>query len=69
MGKYSLIIYVVPITLLLKDFIFSSTISATLTNLIILFIAVLQTLISYTFGRIIYEIPFLSYIMFGKKAR
>lgn len=69
MGKYSLIIYVVPITLLPKDFIFSSTISATLTNLIILFIAVLQTLISYTFGRIIYEIPFLSYIMFGKKAR
>lgn len=67
MGKYSLVIYVVPIVLFPKGFVFPEFIPSTLISLMILAIGILHTLISYTFGRIIFEIPYLRYIMFGKK--
>lgn len=66
-GKFSLVIYVVPIVLLPKDFLFPESIPETLINLCILGIGILHTFISYTFGRIVFEIPYLRYIMFGKK--
>lgn len=66
-GKFSLVIYVVPIIFLPKEFLFPKYIPETLINLCILAIGVLHTSISYAFGRIIFEIPYLRYIMFGKK--
>lgn len=67
MGKYSLVIYLVPIVLFLQGFQFPETYPTMVTNLLILMIGVLHTIISYTFGSIILEIPYLRYIMFGKK--
>lgn len=67
MGKYSLVIYVVPIVLFPEGFVFPEIIPSTLINLLILAIGILHTLISYTFGRIVFEIPYLRFIMFGKK--
>ena len=67
MGKYSLVIYLVPISLFSEDFLFPETYPSTVVNLLILAIGILHTIISYTFGRIIFEIPYLRYVMFGKK--
>ena len=52
---------------MLTDFLFPESIPETLINLCILGIGILHTFISYTFGRIVFEIPYLRYIMFGKK--
>lgn len=67
MGKFSLVIYILPISILPKDFTFPNYIPYTVLNLIILTIGIIHTLVSYSLGRIIFEIPYLRYIMFGKK--
>ena len=67
MGKFSLVIYVVPILLLPKSFIFPNALPDMIINLSILFLGILHTILSYIFGRIVFEIPYLRYIMFGKK--
>lgn len=67
MGKYSLVIYLVPIALFSQGFQFSETYPTMVTNLLILVIGIIHTLVSYTFGRVIFEIPYLRYLMFGKK--
>lgn len=67
MGKFSLVIYVVPIVLLPKSFIFPDWMSSTLVDLGIIVIGIVITMLRYTFGRIIFEIPILRFIMFGKK--
>lgn len=67
MGKFSLVIYVVPITLLPQTFVFPSDWNGTLVTVIILLIGIAMTTIRYLFGRIAFEVPVLRYIMFGKK--
>ena len=67
MGKFSLVIYVVPIILLPKSFIFPNALPDMIINLSILSLGILHTILSYIFGRIVFEIPYLRYIMFGKK--
>lgn len=67
MGKFSLVIYVVPISLLPKSFIFPNALPDMIINLSILSLGILHTILSYIFGRIVFEIPYLRYIMFGKK--
>lgn len=67
LGKFSLVIYLVPITILPQNYIFPSELSTSLVNLSILLIAIITTLLRYCFGRIVFEIPYLRFIMFGKK--
>lgn len=67
MGKFSLVIYVVPISLLPKSFIFPNALPDMIINLSILSLGILHTILSYIFGHIVFEIPYLRYIMFGKK--
>lgn len=67
MGKFSLVIYVVPITLLPQTFVFPSDWNGTLVTVIILLIGIAMTTLRYLFGRIVFEVPVLRYIMFGKK--
>ena len=67
MGKFSLVIYVVPIKLLPYGFVFDNNLTTLCISLMILFIGIIHTMISYTVGRIIFEIPYLRYITFGKK--
>ena len=63
MGKFSLVIYVVPIVLLPKSFIFPDWMSNTLVDLGIIVIGIVITMLRYTFGRIIFEIPILRFII------
>lgn len=67
MGKFSLVIYILPVSFFPQNFIFSENLPFAVLNLIILVIGILNTLTRYTLGRIIYEIPYLRFIMFGKK--
>ena len=67
MGKFSLVIYVVPITLLPQTFVFPNNWHGTLVTVIILLIGIVMTTLRYLFGRIVFEVPVLRYIMFGKK--
>mgnify|MGYP000453404266 FL=1 len=67
MGKFSLVIYVVPIELLPHSFIFPEWMPNALVNLEILFIGIVITLLRYIIGKIIFEIPVMRYVMFGKK--
>lgn len=67
MGKFSLVIYVVPIWIMPHSFTFPDWMPDSLINLAILFIGIIISLLRYGFGKIIFEIPILRYIMFGKK--
>lgn len=67
-GKYTLVLYLVPILILPpRTFTVDSQLTFTTVNLIILAIAVLHSVVSYVIGRIVYEIPYLRFILFGKK--
>ena len=66
-GKYSLVIYVVPITLLPPSFVFPDKWGGQLVTIIILLTGIAMTALRYLFGRIVFEVPVLRYIMFGKK--
>lgn len=67
-GKYTLVLYLVPVLILpAKTFVLNGQVTFASENLIILSIAVLHSLVSYVIGRIIYEIPYLRLILFGKK--
>jgi len=50
-----------------KTFVLNGQVTFASESLIILSIAVLHSLVSYVIGRIIYEIPYLRLILFGKK--
>ena len=59
-GKYTLVLPA-------KTFVLNGQVTFASESLIILSIAVLHSLVSYVIGRIIYEIPYLRLILFGKK--
>lgn len=67
MGKMSLVIYLIPIILLNESFVFPEWMTYTLINISVLTLGILQTIISYVIGRIVYEIPYLRFAMFGKR--
>lgn len=67
-GKYTLVLYLVPILILpSKNFFVEGQLTVTAVNLVILAVAVAHSLVSYAIGRVIYEIPYLRFILFGKK--
>lgn len=67
MGKFSLVIYVVPIWIMPHSFTFPNWMPDSLVNIEILFIGIIISLLRYCIGKIVFEIPGLRYIMFGKK--
>lgn len=67
-GKYTLPLYLIPILILPHGIkINNEYLSGTSINLIILCVSVIHSLVSYALGRLIYEVPYLRYILFGKK--
>ena len=67
-GKYTLVLYLVPILILpSKNFFVEGRLTVTAVNLVILAVGVAHSLVSYAIGRVIYEIPYLRFILFGKK--
>ena len=67
-GKYTLVLYLVPILILPpRTYTVDSQLTFTTVNLVIIAVAVLHSIISYVIGRIVYEIPYLRFILFGKK--
>lgn len=66
-GKMSLVIYLLPIYLLPKDFIFPVNWTNTEINLFVLVIGILQCSIGAGIGELVMKIPGLSFIMFRKK--
>lgn len=66
-GKMSLVIYVLPISLLPAGFIFPNWMPVTTISIIVLGISIVHTITSYVLGRILFEIPYLRFITFGKK--
>lgn len=66
-GKMSLAIYLLPVVLLPSGFLFPDSWTPAFTNIIILFISVFINIIRYWVGRIILEIPYLRFILFGKR--
>lgn len=65
MGKYSLVIYLTPVFLLPKGF-FIEGVTMSTENIIILFLGIVQCLIAYGIGRVVYEIPYLRLLVYGK---
>lgn len=67
-GKYTLVLYLVPVLILpAHSFRIDGQMTFTMVNLIILAVAVTHSLVSYVIGRVIFEIPYLRFILFGKK--
>lgn len=66
MGKMSIVIYLTPIILFPKGFMFEGLSFAT-ENLVIVLIGIIHCLISYGIGKFIYTLPYLRFIMYGKK--
>lgn len=66
MGKMSVVIYLTPLIMLPKGFVFEG-ITATTESLVILLIAIVQCLMAYAIGKFVYTIPFLRLIMYGKR--
>ena len=66
-GKLSLCIYLIPVTVLPSDFVFPEWMSLSLINILILIISLLVNYIRYSIGFVIFEIPVLRFILFGKK--
>ena len=65
MGKYSLVIYLTPVFILPKGFFIEGFTMST-ENVIILFLGIVQCLIAYGIGRVVYEIPYLRLLVYGK---
>lgn len=65
MGKFSLVIYLTPVSLLPKGFFIEGFTMCT-ENVIILFLGIVQCLIAYSIGRVVYEIPYLRLLVYGK---
>lgn len=66
MGRMSIVIYLTPLVMFPKGFIFDG-LTVTTENLIILLVAIIQCLLAYSIGKFIYKIPYLRLIMYGKK--
>lgn len=66
-GKMSLAIYLLPVVLLPSGFFFPDSWTPGFTNVIILSISVFINIIRYWIGRIILEIPYLRFMLFGKR--
>lgn len=64
-GKMSLVIYLLPIDFLTKGFIFHGYSNTTI-NTSILVLGLLQCVVACVIGRIVFKIPYLRLIMFGK---
>lgn len=66
-GKLSLVIYLIPVVILPSRFLFPDNWTPAFTNIIILTISVIINMTCYWIGRVIWEIPYLRFILFGKK--
>lgn len=66
MGRMSIVIYLTPLVMFPKGFIFDG-LTVTTENLIIVLVAIIQCLLAYSIGKFIYKIPYLRLIMYGKK--
>lgn len=66
-GKMSLAIYLLPIVIIPSGYVFSQDLPFAAINISVLTIAVVVNLICYCIGKIIFEIPYLRFILFGKK--
>lgn len=66
-GRFSLVIYLVPLPLLPSSFVFPPEWSHTVVNLSVLFLATNQCVIASFLGKILFKIPWLNFIMFGKR--
>lgn len=66
-GKLSLAIYLIPVVLLPTGFLFPDNWTPAFTNIAILTISVVVNIVCYWIGRGILEIPYLKFILFGKK--
>ena len=65
MGKYSLVIYLTPVFILPKGFFIEGFTMST-ENIIVIFLGIVQCLIAYGIGRVVYEIPYLRLLVYGK---
>lgn len=65
MGRMSIVIYLTPLVMFPKGFIFDG-LTVTTENLIIVLVAIIQCLLAYSIGKFIYKIPYLRLIMYGK---
>ena len=65
MGKYSLVIYLTPVFILPKGF-FIEGVTMSTENIIVIFFGIVQCLIAYGIGRVVYEIPYLRLLVYGK---
>lgn len=67
MGKMSLVIYVTPFVLLSKSYHFPITFNETLINVLSVFMTSIYVFLSYAWGWVIYKIPIVRMVMYGKK--
>lgn len=67
-GKYTLVLYLIPITFLNRwKWTFPTEWTATTIWTLIILISVIHSLVSLCIGKVIYQIPYLRYILFGKR--
>lgn len=66
MGRMSIVIYLTPLVMFPKGFIFDG-LTVTMENFVVLLVAIIQCLLAYCIGKFIYTIPYLRLIMYGKK--
>ncbi len=66
-GKLSLVIYLIPIILLPLDFIFPNDMPFAAINTCVFAIGLVHNLISYCIGKVLLEIPYLRFMLFGKR--
>lgn len=67
-GQYTIVLYLLPILLLPpRTFLLPDGLTFVSENLIILFVGVIHSLISYAIGRVVFEIPYLRLFLFGKR--
>lgn len=66
-GKMSLVIYLIPIMFLPSDFVFSHDVPFAVINICVLGVAVAHNMISYCIGKVLFEIPYLRFMLFGKR--
>lgn len=66
-GKYSLAIYLIPVIILPVDYILPGNWTFSSINIAILVISILVNVACYCIGRVLMEIPYLNFILFGKR--
>ena len=67
-GKSSIMIYLIPLTIIIPySMTLPDTWSVLAINLVLLIVAAIDTLLRYILGKFINQIPYVRYILFGKR--